>query len=57
VPDGVAIMAAARIKAAHRIAYGDSFAIALAQAEGASAITGYGAMRQVGLVGVDGVGD
>jgi len=49
-------MAAARLKAANPIAYGDSFAIALAQAEGASVITGDPEIRESGLVLVDWVG-
>jgi predicted nucleic acid-binding protein len=50
------IMAAARIKASHTVAFGDAFAIALAQAEGASVITGDEEIRRCGLVKVDWVG-
>jgi predicted nucleic acid-binding protein len=56
VPDENSIMAAARIKARHAVAYGDSFAIALAQAEGASVITGDREIRDCGPVAVDWVG-
>ena len=56
VPDEEGIMAAARIKAAHAVAYGDSFALALAQAEHASVITGDDEIRKCGLVPVDWVG-
>ena len=38
--DEEGIMAAARVKAAHPVAFGDSFAIALAQAEQGSVIPG-----------------
>lgn len=56
VPDKDAIIAAARVKAGHPVAYGDSFAIALAQAEDASVITGDPEIRDCGLVAVDWVG-
>ncbi|MCU1262406.1 MAG: PilT-like protein [Bryobacterales bacterium] len=56
VPDADGIIAAARIKAEYAVAYGDSFAIALAQAEDASVITGDGEIQQSGLVSVDWVG-
>jgi len=56
LPDEVGIMAAARIKAAHPVAFGDAFAIALAQAERASVITGDGEIRRCGVVAVDWVG-
>ncbi len=56
VPDEDGIMAAARIKAENSIAYGDSFAIALAQAENASVITGDREIQESGLVLVDWVG-
>ena len=46
LPDEDGIIAAARIKAAHPIAFGDAFAIALAQAEGASVITGDDEIRR-----------
>ena len=56
LPDEEGIMAAARVKAAHPVAFGDSFAIALAQAEQASVITGDGEIRRCGLVPVDWIG-
>ena len=56
LPDEEGIIAAARIKAAHAVAFGDAFAIALAQAEKASVITGDGEIRRCGLVQVDWVG-
>jgi predicted nucleic acid-binding protein len=56
VPDDDEIMAAARLKAAHSIAYGDSFAIALAQAEQGSVITGDPEIQRSGLIPVDWVG-
>jgi predicted nucleic acid-binding protein len=55
-PDEAGIMAAARVKAAHPVAFGDAFAIALAQAERASVITGDGEIRRCGVVAVDWVG-
>lgn len=56
MPDEEGVMAAARIKATNPIAFGDAFAIALAQAEEASVITGDGEIRRCGLVEVDWVG-
>jgi uncharacterized protein with PIN domain len=56
LPDEEGIMAAARVKAAHPVAFGDAFAIALAQAERASLITGDGEIRRCGVVDVDWVG-
>jgi predicted nucleic acid-binding protein len=56
LPNEEGIMAAARIKAAHPVAFGDAFAIALAQSEHASVITGDGEIRRCGLVAVDWVG-
>ena len=56
VPDQAGIMAAARIKAVHPIAYGDSFAIALAQAESGTVITGDPEIDKCGLVPVDWIG-
>ena len=53
LPDEDGIMAAARIKAAHPIAFGDAFAIALAQAEQASVITGDPEIRQCVVVPVE----
>ena len=55
-PDEQGILAAARIKAAHPVAFGDAFAIALAQAEHASVITGDDEIRQCRMVPVDGIG-
>ncbi len=49
-------MAAARIKADNAVAFGDAFAIALAQAEDASVITGDPEIRRCGIVPVDWVG-
>jgi predicted nucleic acid-binding protein len=56
LPDEEGIMAAARIKAVHPIAFGDAFAIALAQSENASVITGDQEIRRCGVVAVDWVG-
>ena len=56
LPDENGIIAAARIKAAHPVAFGDAFAIALAQAENASVITGDNEIRQCALVPVDWIG-
>lgn len=56
LPDEEGIMAAARIKAVHPVAFGDAFAIALAQAERASVITGDSEIRGCGVVAVDWVG-
>ncbi len=56
LPDEDGIMAAARIKATHAVAFGDAFAIALAQAHNASVITGDDEIRRCGLVPVDWVG-
>ena len=56
LPDEDGIMAAARIKAAHAVAFGDAFAIALAQTEGASVITGDAEIRRCGISPVDWVG-
>lgn len=56
LPDDDGIMLAARIKAAHPIAFGDAFAIALAQDHGASVITGDDEIRKCGLVPVDWIG-
>ena len=57
VPDREGIMAAARIKASRAMAYGDSFAIALAQATDSSVITGDNEIRECNLVPVDSIGD
>ena|SRR5437870_4718490 len=56
LPDENGIMAAARIKAAHPVAFGDAFAIALAQAEDASVITGDDDLRRCAVVPIDWVG-
>ena len=56
LPNKEGIMMAARIKAAHPVAFGDAFAIALAQSEHASVITGDAEIRRCGLVAVDWVG-
>lgn len=56
LPDADGIMAAARIKARHPVAFGDAFAIALAQAEHASVITGDEEIRCCRVVPVDWVG-
>lgn len=50
------IMAAARIKAEHAVAFGDAFAISLALAEGAEVITWDEEIRRCGMVPVDWVG-
>ncbi|MEO7142680.1 MAG: type II toxin-antitoxin system VapC family toxin [Bryobacteraceae bacterium] len=50
------IVAAARIKAAHPVAFGDAFVIALAQAEQASVITGDDEIRRCAVVPVDWMG-
>ncbi|HEX5431218.1 MAG TPA: type II toxin-antitoxin system VapC family toxin [Bryobacteraceae bacterium] len=55
-PDEDEIMAAARIKARHAVAFGDAFAIALAQAQGAAVITGDEEIRRCRLVRVEWVG-
>ena len=56
VPDAGGVMAAARVKASHAVAYGDSFAIARAQAKDGSVITGDDEIRQCALVPVDWIG-
>ena len=56
LPDQNDIMAAARVKASHSVALGDAFAIALAQTEGASVVTGDQEIRRCKLVPVDWVG-
>lgn len=56
LPDEEGIMAAARIKAVHPVAFGDAFAIALAHAEHASVITGDDEIRRCALVPVDWIG-
>jgi len=56
LPDEKSIMRAARVKAAHTVAFGDSFAIALAQDEHASVITGDDEIRRCALVPVDWIG-
>src|SRR6266478_3568569 len=56
LPDEKDIMIAARIKAAHPVAFGDAFVIALAQAEQASVITGDDEIRRCAVVPVDWMG-
>jgi predicted nucleic acid-binding protein len=56
VPDRAGIIVAARIKAVHPIAYGDSLAIALAQGENGTVITGDPEIAKCGLVAVDWIG-
>jgi predicted nucleic acid-binding protein len=56
LPDEDGILAAARVKASHSVALGDAFAIALAQSEGASVVTGDPEIRRCKLVPVDWVG-
>jgi predicted nucleic acid-binding protein len=56
LPDEDGILAAARVKASFAVALGDAFAIALAQSEGASVITGDPEIRRCKLVPVDWVG-
>jgi predicted nucleic acid-binding protein len=50
------IMAAARVKAAHPVAFGDAFAIALAQSNDAEVITGDDEIRRCRMVRVEWVG-
>lgn len=57
LPDEEGIMAAARIKAAHPVAFGDAFAIALARAENAAVITGDDEIRRCRMVAVEWVGN
>jgi predicted nucleic acid-binding protein len=56
LPNEGGIMAAARIKACYPVAFGDAFAIALAQSEKGIVITGDGEIRRCGVVPVDWVG-
>ena len=56
LPDEDGILAAARIKASHPVAFGDAFAIALAQAERASVITGDNEIRRCAVVPVVWIG-
>jgi predicted nucleic acid-binding protein len=56
LPDEDGIVSAARIKGAHPVAFGDAFAIALAQSEDASVITGDNEIRRCGVVQVDWIG-
>ncbi len=56
LPDEAGIIAAARVKAARSVALGDAFAIALAQSEEGSVITGDQEIRRCKLVPVDWVG-
>jgi predicted nucleic acid-binding protein len=57
LPDEDGIVAAARVKASHAVALGDAFAIALAQTEGATVITGDQEIRRCKLVPVDWLGE
>jgi predicted nucleic acid-binding protein len=56
LPDEDGIVSAARIKGAHPVAFGDAFAIALAQSQDASVITGDNEIRRCGVVQVDWIG-
>jgi predicted nucleic acid-binding protein len=56
LPDESGVLAAAKVKASHPVSYSDAFAIALAQAEKASVITGDDEIRRCGLVPVDWIG-
>jgi predicted nucleic acid-binding protein len=56
LPDEDGIIAAARVKASCAVAFGDAFAISLAQSEGASVVTGDHEIRRCKLVPVDWVG-
>jgi uncharacterized protein len=56
-PDEQGILAAARIKAVHPIAFGDAFALALAQEEHASVITGDEEIRRCRMIAVDWIGN
>jgi predicted nucleic acid-binding protein len=56
LPDEDGILAAAEVKAAHPVSFSDAFAIALAQAEQASVITGDDEIRQCAMVPVDWIG-
>ncbi len=56
LPDEDGILAAAGIKAAHPVSFGDAFAIALAQAENASIVTGDDEIRRCGVAPVDWIG-
>jgi predicted nucleic acid-binding protein len=52
-PDADDIMIAARIKAAHPVAFGDAFAIALARSNDAEVITGDDEIRRCRMVRVE----
>jgi predicted nucleic acid-binding protein len=56
LPDEDGILAAAAVKAAHPVSFSDAFAIALAQAEKASVITGDDEIRQCAVVPVEWIG-
>lgn len=56
VPDLDDILAAAEIKARHPVSFSDAFAIALAQAEKASVVTGDDEIRRYAVVPVEWVG-
>jgi hypothetical protein len=56
LPDEEGILATAKVKAAHPVSFSDAFAVALAQAERASVITGDDEIRLCGVVPVDWLG-
>jgi len=56
LPDETRIVAAARIKAAHPVSFGDAFAIALAQELNAAVITGDEEIRRSNAVPVEWIG-
>lgn len=56
VPDEGNILAASKVKASHPVSFSDAFAIALAQAENASVITGDDEIRRCGAVRVHWIG-
>jgi predicted nucleic acid-binding protein len=56
LPDEGGILAAAEIKAVHRVSYSDAFAISLARSQNGSVITGDDEIRRCGVVPVDWIG-
>ena len=56
LPDENSIVAAAEVKAAHPVSFSEAFAIALAQSEKTSVITGDDEIRRCGIVRVDWLG-
>lgn len=56
LPDEDGILAAAKVKAAYPVSFGDAFAISLAQSEKASVITGDDEIRDCAVVPVDWIG-